>query len=224
MPTPIYLETGKKRTIAGALDWPGWCRSAADEQAALQALLDYAPRYTRVLAAAHIPFHPPTHLTGSSVTERLPGDTTTDFGAPGAIPSADQNPVDAQELAHLTHILLACWQAFGSAAHDAVGAELRKGPRGGGRALESIINHTIQAEAGYLAVLGYKTSIDANASLDAQIEQAQQALQIALPAAARGDFPPTGPRGGARWPLRYYVRRSAWHILDHAWEIEDRVC
>jgi len=27
---------------------------------------------------------------------------------------------------------------------------------------------------------------------------------------------------GGRWPARYAARRIAWHILDHAWEIEDR--
>jgi hypothetical protein len=24
------------------------------------------------------------------------------------------------------------------------------------------------------------------------------------------------------WPARYAARRMAWHVLDHAWEIEDR--
>ena len=24
------------------------------------------------------------------------------------------------------------------------------------------------------------------------------------------------------WPLRYAVRRIAWHVIDHAWEIEDK--
>src|SRR5438067_302187 len=32
--------------------------------------------------------------------------------------------------------------------------------------------------------------------------------------------PPTGDRG---WPVRYAARRMAWHVLDHAWEMEDRV-
>jgi hypothetical protein len=27
---------------------------------------------------------------------------------------------------------------------------------------------------------------------------------------------------GKRWPPRYAARRIAWHVLDHAWEIEDR--
>jgi hypothetical protein len=28
--------------------------------------------------------------------------------------------------------------------------------------------------------------------------------------------------GEKRWPPRYVARRMAWHLLDHAWEIEDR--
>jgi hypothetical protein len=43
-----------------------------------------------------------------------------------------------------------------------------------------------------------------------------------LSAVACGEPVRTGPRGGVRWTARYYVRRSAWHVLDHAWEIEDR--
>jgi hypothetical protein len=35
--------------------------------------------------------------------------------------------------------------------------------------------------------------------------------------------PERGPRGGAIWSARNYVRRIAWHVLDHAWEIEDKV-
>jgi hypothetical protein len=35
-------------------------------------------------------------------------------------------------------------------------------------------------------------------------------------------IPARGPRGGKRWSAPYFVRRAAWHVLDHAWEIEDR--
>ena len=31
------------------------------------------------------------------------------------------------------------------------------------------------------------------------------------------------PPDGGKWPPRYAARRIAWHALDHAWEIEDRV-
>jgi hypothetical protein len=27
---------------------------------------------------------------------------------------------------------------------------------------------------------------------------------------------------GAKWPLRYLIRHTAYHTLDHAWEMEDK--
>jgi hypothetical protein len=50
----------------------------------------------------------------------------------------------------------------------------------------------------------------------------QKAFIAAARARAHGELPDQGPRGGKRWPARYAIRRSAWHALDHAWEIEDR--
>jgi hypothetical protein len=53
--------------------------------------------------------------------------------------------------------------------------------------------------------------------------QVRQAVLDGLAAAAEGQIPAVGPRGNARWTPRYFVRRVAWHVLDHAWEIEDRM-
>ncbi len=44
-----------------------------------------------------------------------------------------------------------------------------------------------------------------------------------LGAGARGEIPERGSRGGTLWTPRYFVRRVAWHTLDHAWELEDRI-
>ena len=46
----VYLECGADRTFAAALDWPGWCRSGSDEAGALEALLEFGPRYATTLA------------------------------------------------------------------------------------------------------------------------------------------------------------------------------
>ena len=88
----VYLETGKKRTFAGAIEWPGWCRSGRDEHAALQALCDYGPRYAGVLRPAQLEFQAPADVSAIAVIERLKGDATTDFGAPGKPPSSDTRP------------------------------------------------------------------------------------------------------------------------------------
>ena len=48
-PIEVFVESGKKRTFAGAVYWPGWCRAGRDEAGALRALVEYGPRYARVL-------------------------------------------------------------------------------------------------------------------------------------------------------------------------------
>jgi hypothetical protein len=215
----VYLESGKKRTFAGAIEWPGWCRSGRDEVSALQALFDYGPRYARVLQTARLGFHAPGDVAAFAVVERLEGSTTTDFGSPAAAPSGDARPVDEAELQGFQNLLEACWQAFDAAVEAGTGKELRKGPRGGGRDLEQIIEHVIGAEAAYLSRLGWKHKPEGAADLRA----ARQAALEGLTASARGELPTRGPRGGVYWTPRYFARRAAWHVLDHAWEIEDRV-
>ncbi|RPJ20404.1 MAG: DinB family protein [Chloroflexi bacterium] len=219
----VYLEAGKKRTFAGALDWPGWCRSGKDETSALQALLDYGPRYARVLRASRLGFKAPTAVSNFVVVERLKGNATTDFGAPGMAPSADTEPVDAKELKRFQKLLKACWRAFDQAVDTAVGKSLRTGPRGGGRQLEGVLEHLLGSDAGYLNGVGWKLQQDTADDPAAQLKQTRQAILDALEASAHGEIPAKGPRGGKRWSPRYFVRRIAWHILDHAWEIEDRM-
>src|SRR5215813_11498733 len=94
----VYLEVGKKRTFAGAIDWPGWCRSGHDEKSALQALVDHSPRYAKVLRVGKVEFQSFTNTSAFSIVERLKGNATTDFGAPGLAPSTDKQPTNEKEL------------------------------------------------------------------------------------------------------------------------------
>jgi hypothetical protein len=219
----VYLEIGQKRTFAGAIDWPGWCRAGRDEAAALQALFDYGPRYARILHAAKIRFRSPAAASVFAVVERLDGNTSTDFGAPDIAPSSDTRPVDETELRRLQTLLQAYWQAFDAAVQAAEGKELRKGPRGGGRDLVPIVRHVLGAEAGYLSRLAWKVKQSEEEDLTEELGRTRQAVLEALAAAAHGETPEHGPRGGVIWTPRYFVRRVAWHVLDHLWEIEDRV-
>ncbi|MEJ2303872.1 MAG: DinB family protein [Anaerolineales bacterium] len=220
----VYLETGKKRTFAGAIDCPGWCRSGRDEASALQSLFDYAPRYARVLQGTLLEFQAPPDVSTFQVIERLEGNATTDFGAPAIAPTSDTRPVDDAELRNFQALLEACWRAFDEVARAATGKELRKGPRGGGRDLGSIVQHVLGADASYLARLGWKVEKpDEEADAGEELARIRQAVQEALASAARGQLPAQGPRGGVIWAPRYFVRRVAWHVLDHAWEIEDRI-
>ena len=149
----VYLEIGKTRTFAGALDWPGWCRSGRDEAAAIKA----------------------------------------------------------------------GWRTFDSAVVAAKGKELRKGPRGGGRELDKIVRHLLESDAAYLARLGVRFKFAEGGDPQEELLRTRQAILQALEAAAAGESPKEGPRGGIRWTPRRFVRRVAWHVLDHAWEIEDRI-
>jgi hypothetical protein len=216
----VYLEVGSHRTFAAALEWPGWCRAGQDEAAALAALLEYGPRYARVLRSAHLGFQVPEDVSAFEVTERLIGNATTDFGAPDRAPSTDTQPPGDEELRRLQAILKACWQAFDSAVDEAQGKALRLGPRGGGRVLDGIVQHVLGSERSYLSSLGGKVSQAEDLQLSP--EPIRQAILHALEVSARGEIAALGPRGGKRWSPRYFARREAWHVLDHVWEIEDR--
>jgi hypothetical protein len=157
------------------------------------------------------------------VIERLEGGASTDFRAPGKSPSSDMRPVDDAELRRYEKLLKAFWQAFDAAASAATGKELRKGPRGGGRDLEGIIQHVLDAEVAYLGQIGWKLKRGEAGDPDKEVHRIRQMIIDAQASAARGELPAQGPRGGIRWTPRYFVRRVAWHVLDHAWEIEDRI-
>jgi hypothetical protein len=219
----VYLEAGSKRVFACALDWPGWCRSGRDEPAALEALIAYGPRYARAIGAVGLDLDLPTAASDLVVDERLEGSSTTDFGAPAAVPAADGRPIDDSALDRLGALLEACWLAFDQAAAAAEGNPLRKGPRGGGRDLPRIIDHVAEANKAYLAKLAWKPAADPGAAPLVKLGQMVDEASRALEAAAAGELPTHGPRGGKLWPPRYFVRRAVWHLLDHAWEIEDRL-
>lgn len=217
----VYLEVGTRNTFVAALDWPGWCRVGRDEASALRTLFEYGPRYAAVLRLAGLVFQAPGSVSAFAVVERLKGNTTTDFGAPGLIPTRDTVPLDEPELQRLQSILKACWLAFDSTVEMNKGKALRTGPRGGGRTLDGIVQHVLQAEAGYLAKLGGKAPPSEDAPYSPEL--IRRAILETLAASARGEIAPFGPRGGKRWPPRFFAHREAWHVLDHVWEIEDRL-
>jgi hypothetical protein len=216
----VYLEEGKKRTFAGALDWPGWCRKGRNETEALAALLEYGGRYGAILSGTKLSFVAPKELSQLTVVERLPGTATTDFGAPGVPPSVDSERCDAATLLRFEKILTAGWQAFDTAVESARGKTLAIGPRGGGRSLDVIISHVVDADAGYLSGVGWKAPKPAEPG--ARLTETRKAILAAVRASAAGEIPPKGPRGGDRWTARYFVRRVAWHVIAHVWEIERR--
>jgi hypothetical protein len=221
-PLDVYVERGTKRVFAGAIDWPAWCRSARDEHAALDALAAYAVRYAAVRNGYPPPFRPPRDADDLRVVQRLTGDATTDFGAPSMAPDADRRPVGSRQLPRLRSELEACWGALDRAADAAEGVTLRTGPRGGGRDLGAIRQHVANAERNYLARLATRGPKIAGLDPAGALELMHAAVLDALDAAVAEGLPVAGPRGGTVWSLRYFVRRTSWHTLDHAWEVEDR--
>jgi hypothetical protein len=221
MPVEVYLELAESRTFAGAVDWPAWCRAGRDADAALEALFDYGPRYARVLEGSGVRFTAPARASTLRVVERLKGDATTDFGAPSIAPKADARSIDRRWLTRQERILRACWRAFDRAA-DGVDRPLAKGPRGGGRELNAIVGHVVGAEGGYLRMIAGKPPRFEEDEAAAAREAERAAVLEALERAVTDGIPEKGPRGGTRWSAPYFVRRAAWHVLDHAWEIEDR--
>jgi hypothetical protein len=219
---PAYIEVGRRRVFAGAIEWPGWCRSGRDQDAALGALVAYGPRYASALGAAGQGFEPPADPSALDVVERLRGDATTDFGAPGVAPAADDRPLSDADLERLVRLLKACWKKLDRAANAARGKKLQKGPRGGGRELDAIASHLLAADVAYLSRLGARFKRSDDAETKADRTRLRKAFVDALVARAHGVPPDPSRRTTSLWKPRYAVRRSAWHALDHAWEIEDR--
>ncbi|HTE84138.1 MAG TPA: hypothetical protein VK821_05350 [Dehalococcoidia bacterium] len=207
----VYVELGVKRGFACALDWPGWCRSGRDEKQALETLAAYAPRYAIVAAEAGFPLTP--DAAQFEVVDHVAGNGTTDFGAPAGIVDSDNTWVTDEAAERLAELVAASWRVFDRVAAGAP-AELRKGPRGGGRDRDKIVEHVLGADTMYARRIGVRRSQPAIGD-EAGIERLREAMLEALREQVLEAM-------GNPWPAQYAARRIAWHVLDHAWEIEDR--
>ena len=222
MSIDVYLEVGSKKAFACAIEWPGWCRSGQGEDEALEALIAYGTRYAAAMRRSRVQFTAPRGVEDLVVKSRLTGNATTDFGAPGIKPPADERAISDAELDRLRLVLEASWKAFDAAVRAGQDRRLRLGPRGGGRSLEKIIDHVAGAEEGYLRQLGSRPLV----AIDDQPSMARKSRQhalTALSARAKGDRLADPTRVKRPWTPRYFARRASWHVLDHAWEIEDRI-
>lgn len=222
-PIDVFLELGEKKVFTGAIAWPGWCRSAKDRESALQTLVDYGPRYARLLADTSLDFQPPSSPDALNVVEEVEGSAATDFGVADTEITDDASPFGQAERERSSVILEAIWRGFDQAVASAKGRELRKGPRGGGRDLDKIVQHILDVDAAYLRAFGQKFKPDPAAPPEQELARRREATLAALLAGERGEIPARGPRGGKIWSPRYFVRRLAWHTADHLWEIEDRI-
>jgi hypothetical protein len=212
LPTAVIIEQGKQRVFACALEWPGWCRSARTEEAALAALDTYVPRYVVVARQAGVTF-PSRHTF--EVAERRAGGGGTDFGVPSETAEHDAERLTLASAQRQAALVDAAWHVFDEIVAGAP-ASLRKGPRGGGRDRDAIVDHVLGAEVVYARKLGLRHRQPA-ADDRAAIEAVRSDLLRIL--GATNDGQPLVEKG---WLPRYAARRIAWHVLDHAGEIEDR--
>jgi hypothetical protein len=202
--TAVYLQHGRRRVLACAVDWPGWCRAGRSEELALEALAGCAPRYALIAAQADLPF--PAEAAGAfTVTERHRGSATADAGVPGIIPG-DAEPTDPVTAQRLALLLVSAWAAFYRAAG-----------RTHGQRCERLTRHVLAADmlcARRLGVTGPRPSPRDLAGVVALREAITARVGM-----APGRSPVPAGYGG--WPARYVTRRIAWHVLDHTWAVED---
>lgn len=206
MTIAVLIETGAKKTFASALDWPGWARGGKNEEQALEALRAHAERYAAVVKLAGLDL--PAGNVELDVVERVKGGASTDFGVPAEVSEHDRRKVAGGILA----LVEAAWSEFDRVVASAP-QELRKGPRGGGRDRDQIVEHVYGAEDAYARKLGVRIQVPAIGDAEA----VGAARRVLLDAIRSGE-----PNPAKGWPPRYAARRIAWHALDHAWEIEDR--
>jgi hypothetical protein len=161
-----------------------------------------------VAKLAKVPFS--SEATNFKVVERLKGNPTTDFGAPGIPAKAETHPMTTAQATRMCELVEACWTYLDRVVATAP-ASLRKGPRGGGRDRDAMFDHVLGAEMEYAKRIGTRLK---------QPDGRDRAAVRAFRKAILESF--ANPNRDEKWPVPYAARRTAWHALDHAWEIEDR--
>ncbi len=215
----VMLEIGPKgkKVAAVAPDWPGLSRGAKTGDEAIVKLRAYIPRYSPVarLAGMGSAFEAIDEI---DVVEEYQGTGSTDFwGISFAFSTFDKQEMTAGELERELRLMQACW-AFFDGVRRRVSAEMQKGPRGGGRDRDRIVHHTLAAEWDWAKGVGIDPPDFATLT-----DEGLQAYRDAYCRAIR-EYHSEGKMAGSRakWPLRYLIRHTAFHTMDHAWEMEDK--
>ena len=212
----VTLEVGPKgkKVVAVAPDWPGLSRGAKTGEAAIERLLSYVPRYRRVANLAGMDAELPADPT-VDVVEEYPGTGSTDFwGISFAFSSIDRQEVSREELKRELGLMRGCW-AFFDDVRSRVSAELRKGPRGGGRDRDHIVRHVLVNEADWSGGIDVRTPAESVLTDDGLKTHRDAYCDGIRSFHAEGKM-------ARKWPLRFLIRHTAFHTMDHAWEMEDR--
>lgn len=215
--TVIEHGTRDKRSVAFSLDWPGWNRGAKSAALALETLESYRERYrpVAVLAGMAEEFDEAGPL---EVVEDRVGTGSTDFWGISFSPSSTEHgALDESDLERKLTLLQACWAFFDGVAAR-VSPEMRRGPRGGGRDRNRIIRHTIRTESeDFAKQVGLRIPEEAALSPEG-LRQHRETYLAAIRAYNAGKV----DKKMRSWTLPFLIRHSAFHTLDHAWEMEDK--
>lgn len=212
----VVLEIGKKRrVVAGAMDWPGLDRWGTSEDDALDKLSAYLPRYAGVAERAGLASAFARALE-IEVVERVPGSSSTDFWGIAHVPSQIERGILSEaDLERRLDLLRACWADFDDVAAGA-SPELRPGSRSTGRSRDQIIRHVYRTEPDQFSrKVGVRTDLEVVLTPDGLALHRQDYLDAICAYNSEGQAART-------WPIQFLVRRTAHHVMDHAWEIEDR--
>jgi hypothetical protein len=226
----VMLEIGPKgkKVVAVAPDWPGLERGAKTGDAAIDLLRSYAQRYAPVAELAGMAdefaddaggVDSVDGAHGVDVVEQYGGTGSTDFwGISFAHSSIDKEAMSDEALERELALMRAGWALFDE-VRSRVSAELRRGPRGGGRDRDQIVRHVVANELDWAKGLGVQAPFDAQLTgeeLSLQLRPFRDAYCNAIRA-----FHSEG-KMARNWPLRYLIRHTAYHALNHAWEMEDK--
>jgi hypothetical protein len=218
VPVRTVVERGPKgkKAVAFAVDWPGWTRGAKTPESALELLESYRERYRPVAVAAGMAdaFDKAGRL---KFVEDKVGTGSTDFWGISFSPSGvETEPMKETELERKIELLRACWGYFDKVAAS-VSADMRKGPRGGGRDRAQIIRHTVRTESEEFAKRVGLRIPEEGALTPKGLRAYRNAYLDAIRAYNAGE----GKRMRS-WNLPFLIRHSAFHAMDHAWEMEDK--
>lgn len=215
--TVIQRGPKEKKVAAVAIDWPGWSRGAKDPGAALELLEAYRDRYRPVAALAGLgaEFAAAGPL---EVVEDHVGVGSTDFWGISFAPSSfEQEPMADDELDRKLTLLRAAWRYFDDVAAR-VSLELRLGPRGGGRNRDAIVRHALGWERADLAKrVGVVVDPIVPPTPDGFGSHRDEFVAALRTYNAEGRM-----ARGRNWTVALLLRHTAYHVLDHAWEMEDR--
>jgi hypothetical protein len=206
-----------KKVAAFALEWPGWSRGAKTGPEALELLEVYRGRYRPVVALAGLTdeFDAAGDL---ELVEDHVGVGSTDFWGISFAPSSfEQEPMGDDEIDRKLALLEASWRYFDHVAAR-VSPEMRKGPRGGGRNRDEIIRHALGWERADLAKrVGVEVDPIVPPTRDGFGSHRDEFVAALRTYNAEGRM-----ARGRNWTIALLVRHAAYHVLDHAWEMEDK--